>query len=125
MQQRDDVISIARFRLELISKLAQGEAGANLWLNLPRTRPAPLMPPDFGWANLFRLERDAGVLPISLRAWYDVIGSVDLRGKHAVLSPGGGAVLTEPLGVAPFSQILREWDHSPPDVGVDGRPFAV
>src|SRR5262249_62322755 len=46
-------------------------------------------------------------------------------GKHPVLSPGDGTVLPDALVVVPFSQILRDWDNSPPDVGVDGRPFVA
>jgi hypothetical protein len=100
-----------------------GVARLNLWLNIPRDRPAPFRPPERGWANLKRFEKDAGELPLSLRAWYEVVGSVTLLGKHPVLSPGDGTVLPDQLVVVPFSQILRDWDNSPPDVGVDGRPF--
>jgi hypothetical protein len=102
-----------------------GEARLNLWLNTPRQRPAPCKAPEPGWANLRRLEKDAGELPLSLRAWYEVVGSVNFLGKHPVLSPGDDAVLPDPLVVVAFSQILRHWDHSPPDVGVDGRPFVA
>jgi len=103
-----------------------GEARANLWLNLPKDRPAPFNPPDYGWANLGRFQRDAGTLPISLRAWYEVVGSVNLLGKHPVLSPGDGSALSDPLVVLPFKKILRDWDHSPAEVGVDGTtPFVA
>jgi hypothetical protein len=102
-----------------------GRARSNLWFDSPRDRPAPFDRPEPGWANLKRFEKDAGVLPLSLRVWYETVGSVTLVGKHPVLSPDDGTVLPDPLVVVPFSQILRAWDHSPPDVGVDGTPFVA
>src|SRR5262249_31592175 len=34
-----------------------------------------------------RLERKLGTLPLSLRAFYEVVGSVDLQGQHPTLTP--------------------------------------
>jgi hypothetical protein len=110
-----------------------GVARWNYWLK-DATRPgennphetAPLHPPEPGLRHrLRRLEKDAGELPISLRAWYEVVGSVTFEGSHPTLSPQGEDEPARPLVVAPFSQILREWDESPPEVGVDGRPFVA
>jgi len=97
----------------------------NLWLNNTPERPAPLMPPEQRSAHLRRLERDAGALPLSLRAWYEIVGSVTLAGKHPILSPGDGTLLADPLVIVPFSQVLRAWDASPPEVGIEGRPFVA
>ena len=103
-----------------------GVARLRLWMNIPPERPAPFKPPEPGRANLRRLEKDAGELPISLRTWYEVVGSVTLLGKHPVLSPADGTtILPDPLVIVPFSQILRDWDDSPPDVGVEERPFVA
>jgi hypothetical protein len=51
-----------------------------------------------------RVDRKLGALPLSLRAWWDVAGSVDLTGDHDLLSasvglPGSklGTLLTDPL----------------------------
>ena len=38
---------------------------------------------------------------------------------------GDGTLLPDPLVVVPFSQVLHTWDDSPPDVGVEGRPFVA
>jgi hypothetical protein len=65
------------------------------------------------------LERDAGTLPLSLRAFWEVVGSVDLRGNHPT------ETLADPLAISPFSEVLGEWDRSPFDVGVDGRAFVI
>ena len=103
-----------------------GVARWSLWVG-PRhqERPAPWMPPQQRLADLKRLERDAGELPISLRAWYEIGGSVTLLGKHPVLSPGDGTLLPDPLVIAPLSQVVRAWDDSPPDVGIEGRSFVA
>jgi Domain of unknown function (DUF6745) len=103
-----------------------GVARWNLWMNTGvRERPAPLMPPERRPADMIRLEQDAGQLPISLRAWFQVVGSVTLLGKHPALSPGDGTLHPDPLVIVPFSQVLRAWDASPPEVGVEGQPFVA
>jgi hypothetical protein len=60
-----------------------------------------------------------------LRAWFQIVGSVTLLGKHPVLSPGDDTLRPDPLVIVPFSQVLRAWDASPPEVGVEGRPFVA
>ena len=102
-----------------------GRARSDLWFDSPRDRPAPFSRPERGWANLQRFEKDAGSLPLSLRVWFEIVGSVTFAGKHPVLSPDDGTVFPDPLVVVPFSQILRDWDHSPPEVGVDGQAFVA
>ena len=103
-----------------------GVARWNLWVGArDQQRPAPLMPPPQRTADWKRLERDAGELPISLRAWYEIVGSVTLLGKHPVLSPGDATLLPDPLVVVPLSQVVRAWDDSPPDVGTEEQPFAA
>jgi len=44
-----------------------------------------------------------------------------LLGKYPVLSPADRILRPDPLVVVPFSQVLRAWDASPPDVGVEGH----
>jgi hypothetical protein len=59
------------------------------------------VPPDAGtWSQITALEKETGTLPLSLRAFYDVVGSVDLMGPHATLSPGPGSPFaSDPLVV--------------------------
>jgi hypothetical protein len=102
-----------------------GVARWNLWMNTAVRDPAPLMLPERRPADMLRLEQDAGQLPISLRAWFQIVGSVTLLGKHPVLSPGDGTLHPDPLVIVPFSQVLRAWDASPPEVGVQGQPFVA
>lgn len=101
-----------------------GTARWNLWTDTAaKERAAPLMPPERRLADMIRLQQDAGTLPVSLRAWFEIVGSVTLLGRHPVLSPGDGTLLPNPLVIVPFSQVLRAWDASPPEIGAEGQPF--
>lgn len=102
-----------------------GAARMRLRVNAPPEQPAPLRPPDLSRADFRRLERDAGELPISLRAWYEVVGSVSLRGRHPVLSPEGRSVVPRALELRPFAGILLDWDTSGPEVGIAENPFVA
>lgn len=65
----------------------------------------PLRPPERGARRaLSRLERRGCVLPLSLRAWIEVVGEVDLNGSHPALGvmegePGFRGVYPDPLMV--------------------------
>jgi len=101
-----------------------GSARRKLWTDtVARERVAPLMPPERRLGDMIRLQQDAGTMPISLRTWFEIAGSVTLLGKHPVLSPDDGTLRPGPLVIAPFSQVLRAWDDSPPEIGVQGQPF--
>lgn len=58
------------------------------------------VPPDRDAAmRVRRIEKRVGTLPLSLRAFYEVVGSVDLLGSHASLTPRGGSISPDPLVV--------------------------
>ncbi len=67
------------------------------------------VPPDGKtWAHVSNLEKQAGTLPLSLRAFYDVVGSVDLMGRHPTLGPGPGAsIASDPLVVVSAEDALE------------------
>ncbi len=96
----------------------------NLWMNTGvRERAAPLMPPERRLADMIRLQQDAGTMPISLRTWFEIVGSVTLLGRQPALSPDDGTQRPDPLVVVPFSQVLRAWDASLPEISAGGQPF--
>jgi hypothetical protein len=83
-------------------------------------------PPDRSVDSQIRqLEKATGTLPISLRAFYEIVGSVDWAGKHASLLPAGRRVCPDPLVVFPieaaletaayFSDQERKWILIAPD----------
>ena len=53
-----------------------------------------------------QLEEAAGTLPISLRAFYEIVGSVDWIGNHPDLSAARSPLCTDPLVVIPIEKAL-------------------
>jgi hypothetical protein len=47
--------------------------------------------------TLASFERRVGILPISLRAFYEIVGAVNLLGRHTNLAPPDGTVAPDPL----------------------------
>jgi len=45
------------------------------------------------------VETSIGPLPLSIRAFYEIVGSVDLIGRHPSLAPQPGSVAPDPLMV--------------------------
>ncbi len=70
------------------------------------------VPPDHEVDTKIRqLEKAAGTLPLSLRAFYQVVGSVDWIGKHASLSAAKSPLCTDPLVVEPIERVLEASDY--------------
>ncbi len=67
--------------------------------------------------QLARLEKVAGVLPLSLRVFYEVVGSVDWRGRHPALAPQQGSICPDPLVVFPLDDVFEELKQRPADEG--------
>lgn len=65
------------------------------------------------------LESKAGVIPLSLRAWYEVVGTVSLRGFH----PDWDNFFACALVVDPLEYVLEECDVWKDDC--DEEPFQV
>lgn len=65
------------------------------------------------------LESKAGVIPLSLRAWYEVVGTVSLRGFH----PDWSDFFTFALVVDPLEYVLVEYDAWKHDCNEE--PFQV
>jgi uncharacterized protein DUF6745 len=81
-----------------------------------RSRPAKsaYVPPATRDArHLQRLEKAVGALPLSLRVFYELVGSVDLIGRHPTLAPVDGSIAPDPLVVASVAELESEvgsWD---------------
>jgi len=75
----------------------------------PRALAEVHVPPDVrDRQRLQRLEKSAGTLPLSLRAFYEVVSAVDLIGRHPTLAPPHGAVAPDPLVIASIEELLSE-----------------
>ncbi len=60
------------------------------------------------WKELQELEQLVGPLPLSLRAFYDVVGAVDLIGSHRGLIPRDSSIPPDPLVVYGVEDALQE-----------------
>ena len=69
-------------------------------------------------------EKAFGTLPLSLRAFYEVVGEVNLIGTHPGIDPEGNSVAIDPLMVYGLDEAIVEYDED--DEGdEEGRPSAV
>ncbi len=76
----------------------------------------PLIPPGAGIRDgIAVLEKAGGTLPLSLRAFYEVVGEVNLIGVHPTLAPRDGAIPTDPLVVFGFDEGAIEYDDEDED----------
>jgi hypothetical protein len=66
--------------------------------------------------QLRRLEKSVGSLPISLRAYLEVVGSVDLIGRHPALAPAEGTAAPDPLVVSGLDDLLAQTGDEQDDV---------
>jgi hypothetical protein len=63
--------------------------------------------------HLEELEKQAGPVPLSLRAFYEIVGEVDLIGHHDTISPEA-----DPLVVFPLEAMLQEFGD---EIAAEGR----
>jgi hypothetical protein len=60
------------------------------------------------YKEIERLEKKAGTLPLSLRAFYEVVGAVDWIGQHPSLAPENDVVAPDPLVIFPLEDALQQ-----------------
>ena len=69
----------------------------------------PHTPPTAGvQKEIAALEKEHGALPLSLRAFYETVGEVNLIGRHPRIDPPGNNVAPDPLVVYGFDERLVE-----------------
>ena len=71
-----------------------------------------------------RLEKKAGDLPLSLRAFYEIVGEVDWMGRRAWLDTAGG-ICPDPLVLFPIEAALAEcesWEETDEDTIITLAP---
>jgi hypothetical protein len=75
----------------------------------PLQNPDVFDPPGEQTASLLnQIEKEAGgPMPISLRAWYEQVGGINLMGSHAVLNPKEGEIAADPLVVSPLREVMQ------------------
>jgi len=88
------------------------------------TRPHVPPPADIQ-KRVIAFEKEFGTLPLSLRAFYEVVGEVNFIGQHPTLDPAGNSVAADPLLVYGLDDGIVEYDEGDEDDGEEGRPSAV
>jgi hypothetical protein len=61
--------------------------------------------------EIAEFEKRVGAMPLSLRAFYEVVGEVNLIGHHPILDPRNNTVATDPLVVYAFDEGAVEYDE--------------
>jgi hypothetical protein len=86
-------------------------------------------PPVDTAAKIARIELDAGTLPLSVRALFEVVGAVNLIGKHPELCPEVGDLYSDPLETSPIDYAISEletWKEDRATYGdAEAGPFGV
>ena len=72
----------------------------------PRTKPASGIQ-----KTLIDFERKEAMMPLSIRAFFEVVGEVNLIGTHASIAPHSGEVAPDPLVVEAFDEGMVEYDE--------------
>jgi hypothetical protein len=62
-----------------------------------------------------RIEKRTGPLPLSIRAFFEVVGAVDLTGHHPILAPPDGTVAEDPLVVYGVTDAWEQVDSAEED----------
>ena len=85
----------------------------------PAASGGPHVPPAAGAREaVASFEKEFGTLPLSLRTFYEVVGEVNLIGRHPTLDPQGNRVAPDPMVVYGLDEGLVEFDE-------DETPCAV
>jgi hypothetical protein len=92
---------------EMVGKLAEQTTRVKNTESDPTVR-AHVPPRSDARKQIARLEKTVGVLPLSLRVFYEVVGAVDWTGSHPGLSPKNGMVCPDPLVVYDIDGALEE-----------------
>lgn len=93
---------------------------------LVESLPPVFSPPAANVDDLIAtLERQAGPLPLALKAFYQVVGGVNLEGRDPDWLYDGGMYGLDPLEVYPLDEDLVEWCLDPDALGEDEEPYRI
>ena len=83
----------------------------------PATSRAHVPPGLDAQRQVAAFEKQYGALPLSLRAFYEVVGEVNLVGHHPTLDPPNNPITTDPLVVYGLDEGALEYDEEGEEVG--------
>jgi hypothetical protein len=88
----------------------------------PSSAKAHVAPEPDAAKRVAAFEKEFGTLPLSLRAFYEIVGEVNLNGRHATLDPPNNRVATDPLQVYGLHDGIVQYDDEDED---EGKPSSV
>ena len=98
------------------------KAGATAGANAPTSRAkssgparAHVPPGPNVRKEVARFEKEFGILPLSLRAFYEIVGEVNLNGTHPAIDPPGSSIAPDPLLVYGLDEGIVEFDEDDED----------
>jgi hypothetical protein len=103
--------------LRAVGRLSATKGGAGPSAARPHVPPAP----DAS-RQVTAFEKQYGALPLSLRAFYEVVGQVDLIGRNPSLDPPNNPLPTDPLVVYGLDEGALEYDEAGEE---EGAPIAI
>src|SRR5579872_2703883 len=110
---------------EMMGKVAAQTAKAKKSTACDAAVRARVPPSSNARKQIARLEKAAGVLPLSLRVFYEVVGAVNLIGSHPSLAPERGTVCPDPLVVFGIDDVLEEVRERLEDEDGEGTSIAI
>ena len=114
------VSGLAKMLASVVASMAS--SGAAKHTN--KADPGPHTPPGAGaQKEVADFEKQFGTLPLSLRAFYEIVGEVNLIGRHPAIDPPGNSVAVDPLVVYGLDEGALEFDED--DEDGDGAPNAI
>ena len=109
---KQNVITVAGRLKQLGYKfVAPGERGGLFGLRKPTEHEPHVEPNADSWQHIVELEKACGgPIPLSLRAFYEVVGEVNFLGRHGSISPEDSDVLSDPLVVSGIEEAIGSVD---------------
>ena len=103
-----DALAVAYETMSRVEANVRTVSGRLVQLGFTKSDGPLHTPPHRGVDTQIRqLEKAAGTLPISLRAFYEIVGSVDWMGNHTGLLPASRTLCPDPLVVFPIEAALE------------------
>ena len=91
--------------------IAPGERGGLFGLRKASEHKPHVEPSADSWQHIVELEKACGgPIPLSLRAFYEIVGEVNFLGRHASISPEDSDVLSDPLVVSGVEEAIGSVD---------------
>jgi len=102
------LLQMGGMAFDISQLLARAAGGAKRQAATPSPHQRPA---DGLQKTLIDFERQTAVMPLSIRAFFEVVGEVNLVGTHPSIAPRNGETAPDPLVVDAFDEGMVEYDE--------------